>query len=75
MIKGNNPVKIKEYTFIDHKGEGLGITRPKQNEVIVGYPYNYYSDNAYPFIEHIINGKVTQSVNPLDLAWIEFDID
>ena len=72
MIKGLKPVKVARYLFIDHCAEGYGWTEPTENEVLIGYPFGYYSKDAYPFIEHIVDGKVTVSVNCKDLSSIEF---
>lgn len=72
MITGNATRKIKEYYFIDRLGEGLGAVTPKDNEEIIGVPYQWCSDNSYPFIEHLENGVITKTVNVLDISYIVF---
>lgn len=72
MITSNQPVRIKGYLFIDHCAEGICFTRPKEGEILTGYPHGWFADNSAPFIEHSENGKVTKTINCADLAIIEF---
>jgi hypothetical protein len=73
MITGNKTVKIKAYLPIDHCAEGFGYTKPVAGEEIIGIPYQFYSDQSPPFIEHWIDGVRTQTVNALDVSVIEFE--
>lgn len=66
--------KIKQYLLIDHCGEGYYWCRPKEEgEEIYGVPYQWYAEQSFPFIEHIVGGKVIKTVNALDVSIIEFD--
>lgn len=73
MITGNNTRKIKKYLYIDRMSEGLGFVKPQEGEEIIGIPYQWCSENSYPFIEHRKNGIVIQTVNTLDVAIIVFE--
>jgi hypothetical protein len=75
MITGNSVVKIKEYGWIDHCGEGTGAVRPKDGETIFGHPYQWHSDISWPFIVHCQDGRVVMSVNTMDVSYIIFDED
>jgi hypothetical protein len=72
MIAGK-PRKIKRYLFIDRLAEGVAWVNPMEGEEITGIPYQWCSENSYPFIEHKKNGITTKTVNALDVSEIEFD--
>lgn len=38
----------------------------------MGIPYQWHGEPSLPFIEHIENGKVTRTVNAIDVAEIVF---
>lgn len=75
MIRGSKEVKIKEYLMIDRMEEGLGFTKPKDGEEILGIPYGYDTETSTPYIEHRVSGKVVESVNCADVSIIVFDND
>ena len=75
MITGNNERPIKSFSYIDHIGEGLGTVTPKEGEEFIGIPYAWHSDNSYPFIEVRKEGKVTRTINTLDVSEIVFEED
>jgi len=72
MITGK-PRKIKAYCFIDHIAEGCGYVRPAEGEEIWGIPYQWCSENSFPFIEHRSAGIVTKTINAMDVSVIKFD--
>jgi hypothetical protein len=73
MITGNKRCKIKRYLPIDHLAEGFGYVKPEEGEEIWGIPYQWHSELSWPFIEHCIDGKVTKTVNVLDVSEIVFE--
>ena len=75
MISGNSERPIKRYHFIDRLEEGYGWTNPDEGEEFWGIPYQWHGDNSLPFIEHRVNGFVTQTVNATDISSIEFKTD
>jgi len=69
MIAGHKERKIKEYHMA-----GGGYTKPREDEEIIGIPYQWHSENSYPFIEHRRNGVAYKTINALHVAIIEFEI-
>lgn len=65
--------KIKEYSFIDRMGVGLGYVKPKDGEEIIGR-VEYHGDHDEVFIEHRKNGQTIKTVNPNDVSDIVFDV-
>jgi len=75
MIPGNATRKIKSFLFIDHMGEGLSRTTPKEGEEFVGIPFSWYSNESHPFIQVQKDGKVVRTINALDISEIEFEVE
>uniref|UniRef100_A0A6M3JPS5 Uncharacterized protein n=1 Tax=viral metagenome TaxID=1070528 RepID=A0A6M3JPS5_9ZZZZ len=73
MIPGNATRKIKSFLFIDHMGEGLGRTTPKEGEEFVGI-LGWHSSESHPFIQVQKDGKVVRTINALDISEIEFEV-
>ena len=72
MIDGIKPRPVARYLCIDHCGDGVGWTTPKEGQVFTGIPHSYYGDLSLPFIEISKDGVVTRTVNTLDIAEIDF---
>jgi hypothetical protein len=67
------PRQIKEYLMINRMSKGLTFCRPKENEQIMGIPYGWVDTHSTPYIQHVTNGIVTQSVNCSDVSIIIFE--
>lgn len=73
MITGDKTKKVIWYLPVDHLGDGYGRMKPcDDNEEFIGHPYGFHTENSYPFIERIRNGKVIETINAIDLAEIGF---
>ena len=72
MLTGK-PRKVKQYLFIDRNAEGCGFVKPTEGEEIICIPYQWCSENSYPFIEHRVNGVMTKTINTADVSVIEFE--
>ena len=74
MITGNKTRKVAGYLPISHGGEDFGYVRPTKGVTFVGHPYGFHDGNqsSLPFIEHVEGGRVTHTINALDLSEIEF---
>lgn len=73
MIRGQKPVRVKRFIWIDHVGEGTGWVVPKCNEKFKGIPWNWVAPGSPPFIEKYVDDKLVATINALDLSEIEFD--
>lgn len=73
MISGDKPRGIKYYLHIDHCGEGVGWSAPKEGESFIGIPFSWFCDNSMPYVEVRKGGKHVRSINCSDISVIEFE--
>jgi len=73
MISSQKPVEITEYLPIDRAGEGFYCyIKPKSGEKFILYPWSWFEDNSFPFIEIQKNGEVVATINCADVSEIHF---
>ena len=71
MIPAN--VRIKGYLLINHRAEGFGMVKPKEDEEFWGIPHAWHNDDSTPYIEVTNSGKLIRTVNASDVSEIEFE--
>ena len=66
------PSKLAGFIYIDRCCEGIGWSRPNENEEYIAIPHGYYDVGAMGCIEIYKSGKLTYSVNIADVSCVEF---
>lgn len=69
------PSKLAGFIYIDRCGEGVGWSRPGEDEEFIGIPHGWYEVGAMGCIEIYENGKLRYAVNLADVACIEFALE
>jgi hypothetical protein len=72
MISSQKPVEIVSYLLMDRRGEGFGHVRPNSGQKFILYPWSWFEDHSYPFIEIQQDGTVVKTINCADVAEIQF---
>ena len=72
MISGHSKRKIQGLWYIEHNGEGGGLTMPEEGESFWGVPYCFHSDNSMSFIEVVRERKVIRVINTAAVSQIDF---
>ncbi len=64
---------VKAYLYIDRMNEGIGQIKPKALGETFTYSHEFHGDHANDFIVKRIYGIITEIVNVVDLASIDFE--
>ena len=57
---------------MSHGNEVYNFVEPKDGEEFWGIPYGFCSENSYPYIVYMKDGKEFVTINALDVSEIEF---
>ena len=72
MISSQKPVEITEYLPVDRMAEGICYVKPKEGEKFILYPWSWFEDHSYPFIEVQKDNKVIATINASEVAEVHF---
>ncbi len=66
--------KIKEFCFIDHMNEGIGYSKPEENEYFL-FQEEFCGDRSewWIVVRQKPDGKILKMINPKDVADIIFE--